>query len=230
MDYTVKYKRRKTIELRIDKNGEITVIAPLGYPKGAIAEFVQSKEGWIRGKLEKIKECNSKREEYANSIKNGGKIWILGKRHDTRVEIIKDIEFEECVEVENGTVTIKSRSRAKSVLRAHVESHLREMARSIIAEQIRFYEKHIPVKHNNFRIKNQKTRWGSCSSKKNLNFNFRLIMAPIEIVDYVVVHELCHLVHMNHSASFWNLVESIIPDYNERKSWLRDNCFMLEIY
>ncbi|KDR95004.1 hypothetical protein SAMN02745945_00630 [Peptoclostridium litorale DSM 5388] len=229
MDYTVKYRRRKTIELRIDRNGEITVIAPLGYPKRAIVEFVYSKENWVNGKLEKIMECNSKKDEYANSIKNGGKIWILGKRHGISVEIIKGDGIKECVNIENGMVTIKSRSRTKAVLKTHMENHLREMARSIMAERISFYEQHIPARHNSFRIKNQKTIWGSCSAKRNLNFNFRLVMAPVEILDYVVVHELCHIVHMDHSAVFWNLVGSIISDYNERRHWLRENGPMLEI-
>ena len=229
MDYTVKYRRRKTIELRIDRNGEITVIAPLGYPKRAIVEFVYSKENWVKGKLEKIMEHRAKKEKYANTIEHGGRVWILGKRHGISIEIIKGDGIKECVEIEYGKVTIKSRTRAKAAVRSLLENHLREMARSIMAERISFYEKHILVKHNSFRIKNQKTRWGSCSSKGNLNFNFRLVMAPIEIVDYVVVHELCHIVHMNHSAVFWNLVGSIISDYNERRQWLRENSLMLEI-
>lgn len=73
------------------------------------------------------------------------------------------------------------------------------------------------------RIKDQKTRWGSCSSLHNLNFNWRLIMAPGEVLDYVVVHELCHLTHMNHSRDFWNMVEKVMPDYRVYRKWLKDN-------
>ncbi len=72
-------------------------------------------------------------------------------------------------------------------------------------------------------IRDQKTRWGSCSSRGTLSFNYRLIFAPPEILDYVVVHELCHLTHMNHSADFWKLVESVLPDYKLRRKWLREH-------
>jgi hypothetical protein len=72
-------------------------------------------------------------------------------------------------------------------------------------------------------IKDQKTRWGSCSKKGNINLNWRLIMAPLHVIDYVVVHELCHLKVMNHSKDFWNLVESIQPNNHERRRWLKVN-------
>ncbi|MBU0727650.1 M48 family metallopeptidase, partial [Patescibacteria group bacterium] len=71
------------------------------------------------------------------------------------------------------------------------------------------------------------SRWGSCSDRKNLNFNWKLIMAPIEIIDYVVVHEMCHLKQMNHSSKFWNLVAEKMPDYKELRKWLKDNRYLL---
>ena len=81
---------------------------------------------------------------------------------------------------------------------------------------------------NRIVIRNQKTRWGSCSSKRNLNFNWRLVMAPQEILDYIVVHELCHLAYLDHSRQFWQLVEVILPDYMQRRNWLRVNGGLLE--
>lgn len=229
MRYSTKYGKRKTLEIKIDAAANIIVSVPLGYPKKSIDEFVRSREDWIIRSVKSIRERKRQIEKNSNSIKNGGHLCILGKRRRIRVEMLKDQEHEECVRVEDAKVVIRSFSRAQKVLKSHVETHLREMARRVIAERIGVYEKHIPVKHNMVRIKNQKTRWGSCSSKKNLNFNFRIIMAPIEIVDYIVVHELCHLVHMNHSKDFWRLVGSIIPDYEERKKWLRENGPTLEL-
>ncbi|HBQ86147.1 MAG TPA: M48 family peptidase, partial [Syntrophomonas sp.] len=81
----------------------------------------------------------------------------------------------------------------------------------------------IPIVPNRVVIKEQKTRWGSCSSKHNLNYNFKTVMAPLPVLDYIVVHEMCHLVHLNHSREFWNLVESIIPEYRQHKEWLKMN-------
>lgn len=83
--------------------------------------------------------------------------------------------------------------------------------------------------YNNIAIRDQSTRWGSCSSKKNLNFNWRLIFAPEDILDYVIVHELCHLKEMNHSKKFWDLVGSIAPNYKQNRLWLRENGSKLRI-
>ena len=79
------------------------------------------------------------------------------------------------------------------------------------------------LQYGRITIRNQKTRWGSCSGKGNLNFNCLLMLAPDEIVDYVVVHELCHLIEMNHSKAFWAQVENVLPDYRERRKWLKDH-------
>ena len=85
------------------------------------------------------------------------------------------------------------------------------------------------VTYNQFRIKEQKTRWGSCSKRNNLNFNWKIIMAPEKVIDYVIIHELCHLVHFNHSKEFWNLLAFYMPDYKEQAEWLKNNGISLHI-
>lgn len=96
-------------------------------------------------------------------------------------------------------------------------------AKRIIPVKVRKFAELIGVTYGRITIRNQKTRWGSCSAEGNLNFNCVLMRAPEEIVDYVVVHELCHRIHMDHSAEFWKEVGSVIPDYKDRRKWLRDN-------
>ena len=97
----------------------------------------------------------------------------------------------------------------------------RGMAEQHIPRRVAVYAGKMGVTYSRIRIKDQKTLWGSCSSRKNLNFNWRLVMAPGEVLDYVVVHELCHLKHMNHSAEFWDCVEEILPEYREHRRWLK---------
>ena len=98
-----------------------------------------------------------------------------------------------------------------------------ETARSIFTQKAAYYARLIGVTYGRISIREQKTRWGSCSSRGTLSFNYRLIYGPAGPLDYVVVHELCHLTHMNHSKDFWNMVERIMPDYRIYKQWLREH-------
>lgn len=103
-----------------------------------------------------------------------------------------------------------------------------EAAKTKIAERAAYYAPILGVTYGRITIRDQKSRWGSCSQKGNLNFTWKLILTPPEILDYVVVHELCHRLEMNHSARFWNHVERVLPDYQERRDWLKKNGWLLD--
>lgn len=113
--------------------------------------------------------------------------------------------------------------------REQLEKWYRKEALAVFTEKADVYAGCLKVSFNKIRIKDQKSRWGSCSSKGNLNFNWRILMAPEPVCDYVIIHELCHLIHMNHSADFWKQVESICPQYKQYKNWLRDHAELLYI-
>lgn len=100
---------------------------------------------------------------------------------------------------------------------------LADKALQHIPKRVSYYAKQIDVTYGKITIRNQKTRWGSCSSKGNLNFNCLLMLTPPEVIDYVVVHELCHRKEMNHSWAFWAEVEKVLPDYKEQVKWLKEN-------
>lgn len=99
---------------------------------------------------------------------------------------------------------------------------LADEALKVIPERVEYFAKVIGVTYGKITIRNQKTRWGSCSSKGNLNFNCLLMLAPPEVLDYVVVHELCHRKQMNHSKAFWLEVEKVLPNYKEVRKWLKE--------
>lgn len=99
---------------------------------------------------------------------------------------------------------------------------LAEEALKVIPERVEYFAKVIGVTYGKITIRNQKTRWGSCSSKGNLNFNCLLMLVPSEVLDYVVVHELCHRKQMNHSKAFWLEVEKVLPNYKEVRKWLKE--------
>lgn len=110
------------------------------------------------------------------------------------------------------------------------ESWLREYARKVITQRTKILAEQGGFKYNRISIREQSTRWGSCSSEKNLNFNWKLVLAPPEILDYVVVHELAHTVQMNHSRAFWSVVENVMPNYMQYRKWLRTNGDKLKIF
>ena len=120
--------------------------------------------------------------------------------------------------------------RQKQAAQADVKkltmAEIRELAAracEVIPKKAAFFAAKLHVSYGRITIRNQKTRWGSCSAKGNLNFNCLLMLAPDEVVDYVVVHELCHRIEMNHSKAFWELVERVLPDYRSSRKWLKEH-------
>lgn len=145
--------------------------------------------------------------------------------------IMKDAEIWEFLkEKENWILTHlekvqERRKELKTIEKLSVtEIHkLADLALKVISVKVKHYAGLMNVQYGRITIRNQKTRWGSCSSKGNLNFNCLLMLAPDEVVDYVVIHELCHLIEMNHSKAFWQQVEQIMPDYKKHRKWLKDH-------
>ncbi len=103
------------------------------------------------------------------------------------------------------------------------EQAYRRQAKAILTQKADVYAKKLGVTYEKLTVKDQKTRWGSCSAKGNLNFNWRIVLAPEPVTDYVVIHELAHRIHMNHSAAFYQTIEAIMPDYRRQEQWLKEN-------
>lgn len=119
----------------------------------------------------------------------------------------------------------KSRSLTEAEIRRleTLEKRYRNAARQQFESRVAHFHRITGGNYTSITVRDQKTRWGSCSSRGTLSFNYRLIFAPPVILDYVVVHELCHLTHMDHSKNFWNMVASVMPEYKECRKWLREH-------
>lgn len=170
----------------------------------------------------------SSRKTIAITISRDGKVLVKAPRQYPSGELKKFVESKErWILDKQRLVRIKQDNHAKEMrMTADMLNQngmtYREMARGVIVPRVISYAERMQVHFHDIQIKEQKSRWGSCSSKGNLNFNWRLVLMPQEVLDYVVVHELCHLRYMNHSKEFWAYVEEIMPDYMRWKKWLKE--------
>lgn len=162
------------------------------------------------------------------TYENGTVLPFLGK--DYFLEIRRYLSYKKPgVKLEGDRLVVLTAATQEAVIERAVKQWYVQQARKIILERVAHYQSLLQEPVGSIRIKDVRSRWGSCSSKRNLNFNWRLVMAPMEVLDYVVVHELCHLKEMNHSKNFWKLVEDILPDYKRQREWLKD-CKLIETY
>lgn len=218
IEYTINYSKRKTIAIHIEPSNNIIVKAPIGIDKNKLMKLVESKSKWIIKKLDEAHGYKIKEKTY----ENGELFLFLGKEYPLDI-IIDEKNNLMSIEIINNSLEIITNTEDKDCIKNLIEEFYKRQTKIIIKERIEYYQKYFNVRPNNIRIKKQKTRWGSCSSLKNLNFNLKLSMAELSVIDYIVVHEMSHLVHLNHSEEFWNLVKSILPNYNEEKEWLKHN-------
>lgn len=162
----------------------------------------------------------SNRKTVAIQITEDGKLVVRSPYHASQKGIEKFLE-------EKYTWIMKHQARAleamdrKRELTSKQRSEGIEYARKIFPERIGYYARIMGVTYERVTLREQKTRWGSCSAKGNLNFNWKLALMPLELLDYVVVHELAHRIEMNHSERFWKIVEEVLPDYKERRKKLK---------
>lgn len=169
----------------------------------------------------------SKRKTYGINIAPGGKVTVrIPLRGSERFAVSMAESKKNWIAasvLKMQEVEPFSSQKEKSPSQIRLEAIYREAAKEYFPKRVYHFAHILGVSYGNITIRDQKTRWGSCSSKGNLSFNWRLILAPPNVLDYVVVHELCHRKEMNHSPKFWALVESVMPDYKQYRKWLKEN-------
>lgn len=218
---------RKTIGIIVNVDQELIVRSPKKTSIREIKYLLIKKEAWILKKLAKMSEIKAPPKE--KDFVSDEIFLYLGREY--RLKLASEADLNELkVNLEQDSLTIyypakieENKHKRKTEVREQLIKWYRSQAKIKINELINIYKKHLAVEPNKIVIKKQKKRWGSCSNKKNLNFNWKIIMAPLTVIEYLVVHELVHLIHPNHSKKFWQTVAEIIPDYEEKKEWLRIN-------
>lgn len=199
IDCNIQYGKGKKLTISIDAVGFITIKAPNNISEEAITNAIIKNSQSILEKLDRI--TNIKEIPKIKSNDGQGKFYYLGKEYLLNQLIITDGLTNDELEL--------------SLKKFYIAS-----CKKIIKERIKIFEKQLGVKPKAIDVVESRTKWGTCNSDRELTFNYKLAMAPVEVIDYVVVHELCHLTHMNHDRSFWRLVGSVFKDYKKRQEYL----------
>jgi predicted metal-dependent hydrolase len=211
--------RRRTIALEITPSATLIVRAPLRAPNEYIEELIRQKRSWIERKFDEMK----RRPLLSGHEYTEGEIFLfLGREYPLHI-------------IQDSTMTIERSdklyvsSRLLPDIKNHIKRWYREEAHKEIQARCMWFSMKTGQVPTTIRITDAQQRWGSCTHKGGLNFSWRLIQSPPDIVDYVVVHELVHICQPDHSRKFWNKVREILPDYERRRKWLRENERLLKI-
>jgi len=213
IDQIIRSKRR-TISLEVKLDGILIVRAPIIATRGQIEEMVKSKERWIRVKQELLKQQSV--EVPAKQFFPGEQFLYLGEPYT--LEMVNE-QADPLVLKDKFYLAAKSQKKAQLVFTNWYQKH----AALVIKEMVVPRAQQNGFAYARIRITSARTRWGSCGLKGSLNFTWRLVMAPREVIDYVVVHEMVHLQVRNHSKAFWGEVSYLMPEYQHHRAWLKGN-------
>lgn len=217
---TVRRTRRKnSIEISI-RDGKVNVLAPQRVPEGEIRALIAAKQSWIRAKLQRQAALP---QVAAREFVDGERFLFLGEAYPLRV-----LDGPKAnAELEQGTFVVHARRaqtqerRARSIRAAFLRWYKAEAA-ALFADRTDHFARLMGAAPRRISFRDYKSMWGKCTGGGEITYNWKLVMAPPEIADYVVVHELAHLHHLNHSKDFWRCVEAVIPDHKARRKWLKD--------
>ena len=206
------------------KDGLVEVRAPFKIEQKEIDSFVLQKMGWIKKKLSLQK---SVKKLIRKKFKNEENFQFLGK--DLKLKITISENKKSYIDDKFIYLVLNNnKENFKEKIKEKLEILFRETAKDVFKNKTLNEAKKIKVTPKKIIVRSYKRRWGSCSHKKDISYNWKLIMAPEKIIHYVVIHELCHLIHFNHSRDFWKSVGSILPDYKSSKEWLKLNQHLLD--
>jgi predicted metal-dependent hydrolase len=215
--YELVRRKRKTICIKINEDGEVIISAPLRTSTQYILLVIKNRADWIleRQKEVKLRGLNKVKRDFTegNTFMYLGEEYPLYLDFDERRKRIK-VELNEQLKIYTNTMDIDK-------LKLALEKWYRSETLKIVTQRIDYYARNFKDKVTNIRVKEQKRRWASCTGKNAILFNWRCSMARADVIDYIVVHEMCHMDHRNHSKYFWNRVSEIMPDYKEKHEWLR---------
>ncbi|MBR4943691.1 MAG: M48 family metallopeptidase [Clostridia bacterium] len=209
--------KRKTLALSIDGTGRLIVRAPLRCGEEKIYQFIREKEGWI---LRKQAEKQNAGVELPSENLDGYELLLLGRKCKIQVLPIDKVGYD----AERQRIYLPEKNPKERLVK-----WLKENAKRIFSSVSEQTAKKMGVSYKSVSVTSARGRWGSCSHDNALRYTFRLLFAPKEVVEYVVVHELAHVLHKNHSKAFWATVEKYVPDWKEKRNWLHTHNALMKV-
>ncbi|MEM9090923.1 MAG: SprT family zinc-dependent metalloprotease [Cyanobacteria bacterium P01_F01_bin.53] len=211
---------RKTTDIVVERDGIVTVRPPVHYTPEQVDAIVESKRLWIYRTLAEWKDLNA--AAVVREWVNGESFLYLGRTY--RLSLVAHQAAP--IQLKEGRFRLRSDVIEKGgtvAAKKAFATYLAQQGEPKLRDRISHYAPKVGVEVPSFKIKEMGYRWASCGVKGNLNFHWKCMMAPLKIIDYIVVHELCHLHVTNHTNAFWNEVDKVMPDYRERKAWLKQH-------
>ncbi len=209
-------KRKKTVSLHIKKDGRIVLYVPYHTPKGEIEKFIKDKQSWI---VKKISEKEKVTRDLNKAFIPGEKFLYLGDWYPLEIGQTNDKGFP--LKLSFGKF-ILDRDHLEEARDLFIHWYKRE-AKEKIEERVYYLSNRLELFPKGLMITSAKYRWGSCSRDNRLSFSWRMIMAPLDVIDYVLIHELVHIKEKNHSKRFWAALETILPYHRKCRLWLKEN-------
>ncbi len=209
------HKRRKNITLKINPKGTVIIYAPSLFTHKEAKQTILDKINWIWKHLNQFQN----KANNLTKLLHEGLFLYQGQVIDIKISIDTNRK-KTSFSVINNYFDIKLNNIHN--ISTELLKELKKLAKIKITQRIYEISNKINIKFNRLTIKDTKSRWGSCSTLKNINLSWRLIMAPPAILDYVIIHELCHIIEPNHSKKYWNVVQSFVSDYKEKRIWLKE--------
>lgn len=214
--YAVKFQTRKTLALYVLENGAVEVRAPHGMSQKHIVSFVEQKAAWIV----RTREQQAQKPRWQNLIEPGAAMWFLGQPR--RLEVKQDL-FGGVLCTDDSIVVAARDPWSLPRLANQLNDWYRDQAQQIFAERLLLVCQRFPgiLAAPELRLRRMRRRWGSCSNKGRVTLNIELVKLPLSMIDYVIAHELCHLFEFNHSRKFYQLLETVMPDWKQREQVLK---------
>ncbi|WP_282137190.1 M48 family metallopeptidase [Rossellomorea aquimaris] len=217
IQFETKYKNRTSIGIYLDRFGNIEVHAPKGTPDESVIRLLEDKWDVILEKSKEMKDRLIGPQE--KTYHHGEPFLFFGNSFPIKVQHDPSITQDHVI-FDGKTLHIQVKELEDERIQQALKRFYYKQCKAMVEKSIAVHQRHFKTKPRSIRITDSQTTWGTCDGRRQLTFNWKLAMAPRDVIDYVVVHEMCHMVHLNHDRSFWRLVGKIVPDYKEKERWL----------